>query len=368
MSNFFAGIDLGSMNSAAVGSTAERACLPTTMGWAKDELARMLVGDSILLGDELEQNRMALEVVRPLRGGAIKFSSPTDNQAGKDVASSREKNAIIFLLQRLLQAINVPEGDETRCIVGVPSKASLQDRRTVLSLVQQVIPTVALVPEPFAVAFGLYPEICHALIIDIGAGTTDLCHYYGAFPTAEDQTTIKVGGDRLDQWLLEAIEAHYPECALNLDLIRHLKEKHGSVGSAKDAIVVSLPTKTASVQEVDLTKIFEEYCQQFANEIGRAAVELIERVDFGYRQEIISNIVLAGGGSCLNGLDTFIEQACKNLGNCNVKRIHDSRFAGADGALRLAMKLPESGWKQLTQDNHASCSDNELNASDQKAA
>ena len=80
MSKFFAGIDLGSMNSAAVGSTAERASVPTTMGWAKDELARMLVGDSILLGEELEQNRMALEVVRPLRDGAIKFSSLTEDE------------------------------------------------------------------------------------------------------------------------------------------------------------------------------------------------------------------------------------------------------------------------------------------------
>ena len=82
MSNFFAGIDLGSMNSAAVGSTAERACLPTTMGWAKDELARMLVGDSILLGDELEQNRMALEVVRPLLGLFNWESLPEKDEEG----------------------------------------------------------------------------------------------------------------------------------------------------------------------------------------------------------------------------------------------------------------------------------------------
>ena len=201
MSKFFAGIDLGSMNSAAVGSTALRACMPTTVGWAKDELARMLVGDGLLLGDKLQQNRMALEVVRPLQDGAIKFNSPTEVEA--KLKGSREQEAVVFLLRRLLHQIDVPLGDESRCVVGVPSKASMQNRRAVLSMVQQVIPTVALVPEPFAVAFGLYPEIRHAMIIDIGAGTTDLCHYYGAFPNAEDQITIKMGGDRLDQWLLE---------------------------------------------------------------------------------------------------------------------------------------------------------------------
>jgi rod shape-determining protein MreB and related proteins len=366
MSKFFAGIDLGSMNSAAVGSTAERASVPTTMGWAKDELARMLVGDSILLGEELEQNRMALEVVRPLRDGAIKFSSLTEDE--EEVAHCRDNEAIVFLLKRLLQQINLPLSDETRCIVGVPSKASMQNRRTVLSLVQQVVPTVALVPEPFAVAFGLYPEICHALIIDIGAGTTDLCHYYGAFPTADDQITIKTGGDRLDQSLLEAIETCYPECVLNLDLVRQLKEKHGSVGLANSAVVVSLPTKSAGVEEFDITEVLQKHCQQFANEIGRAAVELIERINFGYRQETLGNIVLAGGGSCLKGLDTFVENVCRDFGTCNVTRIHDSRFAGADGALRLAMKLPEAGWQQLTQGNHDSVPKHEIDASDQKAA
>ena len=366
MSKFFAGIDLGSMNSAAVGSTAERACLPTTMGWAKDELARMLVGDCILLGDELEQNRMALEVVRPLQDGAIKFGSPTEGQ--QDDARRRDDDAIVFLLRRLLQQIHLPLSDETRCIVGVPSRASMQNRQAVLSMVQRVIPTVALVPEPFAVAFGLFPEICHALIIDIGAGTTDLCHYYGAFPTPDDQITLQMGGDRLDQWLLEAIETRYPECVLTLELVRKLKEKHGSVCLANDANHVSLPTKSAGVETFDITEILREYCQQFANEIVASAVELIERIDCTYRQETIGNIVLAGGGSGLKGLDTLIENACSDFGTCNVTRIHDSRFAGADGALRLAMKLPEAGWQQLNQSSSDANSDHDCDAADQKAA
>ena len=366
MSKFFAGIDLGSMNSAAVGSTAERAWIPTTMGWAKDELARMLVGDGILVGNDLHQNRMALEVVRPLKDGAIKFTSPEEGEAQS--ANSRNSDAVVFLLRRLLQQINLPLSEETRCIVGVPSRASMENRRAVLAMVQQVIPTVALVPEPFAVAFGLYPEICNALIIDIGAGTTDLCHYYGAFPSADDQITIRMGGDRLDQWLLEAIEDQFPECVLTIDVVRELKEKHGSVGLANEAAIVSLPTKSAGIDTFDITEILREHCQHFAEEIARAAAELIERVDFAFRQETIGNIVLAGGGSRLKGLDTFVENACRDFGACNVKRIHDSKFAGADGALRLAMRLPEAGWSQLTCANDEIQSNQQQHSSDRKAA
>lgn len=366
MSKFFAGIDLGSMNSAAVGSTALRACMPTTVGWAKDELARMLVGDGLLLGDKLQQNRMALEVVRPLQDGAIKFNSPTEVEA--KLKGSREQEAVVFLLRRLLHQIDVPLGDESRCVVGVPSKASMQNRRAVLSMVQQVIPTVALVPEPFAVAFGLYPEIRHAMIIDIGAGTTDLCHYYGAFPNAEDQITIKMGGDRLDQWLLEEIQSHYPQCVVNLEMVRELKEKHASVGLANEKILVNLPTTSSGAETFDITEILRESCQRFAAEIGKAAVELIERLDLSCRQETIGNIVLAGGGSCLTGLDALVESACGDFGSCNVTRIHDSKFAGADGALRLAMKLPEAGWQQLMKETNDADSCQQPTVVEQKAA
>ena len=102
--------------------------------------------------------------------------------------------------------------------------------------------------------------------------------------------------------MLEAIETCYPECVLNLDLVRHLKEKHGSVGLASSAVVVSLPTKSAGVEEFDITEVLQKHCQQFANEIGRAAVELIERINFGYRQETLGNIVLAGGGQSVEGI------------------------------------------------------------------
>jgi len=363
MSKFFAGIDLGSMNSAAVGSTAQRACIPTTMGWAKDELARMLVGDGILMGEELGKHRMALEVVRPLRGGAIKFDSGPESE---NAARTRECDAIVALLSRLLDLIHVPACDETRCVVGVPSRATMQNRRAVLSIVQQVVPTVALVPEPFAVAFGLYSEICNALIIDIGAGTTDLCHYYGAFPTAEDQITIKMGGDCLDQRLLEAIETHYPECALTLEMVRVLKEKHSSVDVPSNATKVRLPTRTAGIEEFDITEILEEQCQRFAKEIGKATVELIEKTHVECRQEIVGNIVLAGGGSRLKGLDTFVENTCKDFGLCNVTRIHDSKFAGADGALRMAMKLPDAGWHQIAEESCGNSSERVV--SDKKAA
>ena len=59
-----------------------------------------------------------------------------------------------------------------------------------------------LVSEPFAVAYGL-EALLHAMIIDIGAGTTDLCIMQGRYPAEEDQRTLPDAGDAVDEHLAQ---------------------------------------------------------------------------------------------------------------------------------------------------------------------
>ena len=62
-----------------------------------------------------------------------------------------------------------------------------------------------LCSEPFSVAYGL-DMLQDVLVIDIGAGTVDLCRMHGTMPEDADQITLTTAGDHVDQELSKRIE------------------------------------------------------------------------------------------------------------------------------------------------------------------
>lgn len=340
---FYAGIDLGSMNSAAVASNSRRVFLPTTVGIPKDGLAATLLGKGPLIGEAIEQHKMALELVRPFQFGALKYG----DQIADAPANALEHAKTV--LHQLVQGLEIPDGLQVRCVMGAPSRSTLENKQTLLSVVREVLPNVALVPEPFAVAYGLFSTARQALIIDVGAGTTDICHYYGAFPRAEDQATLAVGGDRVDQWLSELIMEDYPETQVTLEIAREIKEKHGNLKSELDCCEVLLPTKSGDSRSYDVSSALAQSCRLFADQLSLTVSDLLRQVPDSFRSELLGNIVLAGGGSRLHGLGAELEQSCACFGTCKVSAIFDSRFAGADGALKLAMRINDDAWSLLTE-------------------
>ena len=57
--------------------------------------------------------------------------------------------------------------------------------------------------------------------------------------------------------------------------------------------------------------------------------------------------MLGGGGSQLKGLDTVTEDAFKDYGGARVRRVGDAAYAGAMGALKLAMSMPINCWEEF---------------------
>jgi rod shape-determining protein MreB len=197
-------------------------------------------------------------------------------------------------------------------------------------------------------------RLASTLVVDIGAGTTDLCALYGTFPREEDQLTIPIGGDAIDEKFLELMAVQHPDAQLSLNMARELKETHGFVHDLDEAVRVTLPSEAAPCgQEFDVTEPLKEACLSIVPPIVAGIKELISSFDPEFRRPLLEQVLLGGGGSQLNGLGRQIELGLRSLGGGKVSRVYDSVFAGASGALKLAMTISDEEWRSMQQLEHA---------------
>lgn len=337
---FFVGIDLGTMHTTVVGSNGVRHVIPSMVGVPRDELTRSFLKRDMIFGEDIACHQSMLWLHRPFERGTLKYGDSSDD-------SETYVSYAQALLKYAVELLEPPSDADLRCVLGVPAKASIHNKSIVSEIASVLGPSVLLVSEPFALAFSRESQLAEALIVDVGAGTTDICHFYGAFPEPDDQTTIGYGGDHLDLELQRTIQDHYPETHLSLKSTRAIKERYGYVGSNSEPVRVSLPVKGGPSQIFDLSSILQKTCETLAVHICEGIKALLCTIDFEKHEFLLKNILLAGGGSQLRGLDTFIERALSPLGTVQVTRIYDSVFAGAQGALNLAFHLPESCWESL---------------------
>ena len=98
---------------------------------------------------------------------------------------------------------------------------------------------IMVVTEPFATAYGI-EEIAGSIVVDIGAGTTDIARVHGTFPTDEDQLTITEAGDWLDLELMKLISKKFTGAQITKDMVRKWKEASSYVGGDVQEVTVEL--------------------------------------------------------------------------------------------------------------------------------
>jgi len=181
----YMGIDLGTSRSSVVASNGARHVIESYVGWPVDAIARRVVNQPFLIGREALDNRLMLDLHRPLEAGYIKEGSDKDIEAVQE------------LLRHLLTLAGVEYANAARprvhAVIGVPARAMAGQQQHLRNAVQGIVDQVLIVPEPFAVAYGL-GALLHTMIIDIGAGTTDFCVLHGRYPTEEERETLSVAG------------------------------------------------------------------------------------------------------------------------------------------------------------------------------
>ncbi len=337
----YIGVDLGTSRTAISASNGVRESVASVVGYPKDVVSRKLLGREVLFGTEALEKRLSCNVYKPLEHGVLKGSGeePGDRDANLKAAKDLLREAI---------RLSRPRKDElVYAVIGAPAQASIHNKKAIIEAARESVDSVMLCSEPFAVAYGL-DWLDDVLVIDIGAGTTDLCRMHGTMPEDADQITLKAAGDWLDQEIFAALKEQCPEAQFTVGMVKSLKEKYAFVSESSEPVVVDLPVR-GKPTSFDITNTLRDTCRRIIPPIVGALGELVASFDPEFQYKLKNRVLLAGGGSLIRGLDRAIEDEMKeHLGGGRVIRIEEPIYGGANGALKIAHDMPEDYWQKLS--------------------
>ncbi|MBF0197955.1 MAG: rod shape-determining protein [Planctomycetes bacterium] len=331
----YLGIDLGTSRTSITSSNGIRKTVWSYVGYPKDHVAlKKFGGREIIFGKEAVENRMSLNLIRPLAGGSIKKKGESDSDAAK--------KALGDLIKHVVEIAEVPASASIYAVIGAPAEVSVEGKTALMKAASPFIDSIIICSEPFAVAYGL-DYLDDTLIVDIGAGTVDLCRVHGTMPQPEDQRTHEVGGDQLDETLSEMIKEKYPKAQHSINMIRGIKEKFSSVSPTMDVASVTL-TEEGKPKDFDLTEQIYRACYTIIPPTVAALQDLISTYDPEFQHKMRNNILVGGGGSQIRGMASALESALSEYGGAKVTMVDEPLYAGSNGALRIALDMPEKFW------------------------
>jgi len=221
----------------------------------------------------------------------------------------------------------------------------MDDKQAIINAADGLVDSIMVVSEPFLVAYSL-GLFGNTIIVDLGAGTLDICRMPGTIPEEVDQKTLYVAGNEIDSKFNELLKEKNPGIHVNLSLARKIKEEYAFVGDGPEKIELDFYVD-GKLTSIDVANELCEACSIVVPEICSNVRELIVTFDPEFMSSLARNIILAGGGSGIKGLASEIEAGLSELGSVMVTVADDPLFRGAIGGLKLAQEMPKEEWKQL---------------------
>jgi rod shape-determining protein MreB len=329
----YIGIDLGTFQSTISASNGTSESVLTVVGKPKDPIARNFLKRDTLFGAEALKNKLACNLYYPLSAG---------------VAQDDENNlaAAKSFVTHLVEAVDPEEFDEVFGVICSPSHISFVDKSNLVSILRGQVNAIMVVSEPFAVAFGL-DEIGGSIVVDIGAGTTDVARIYGTFPSEEDQVTISEAGDWIDNRLMELVAKKFTGAQLTKDMVRQWKEAGSYVGGDEKEQMVELSVD-GKKQVVDVGDLIQIACEELIPHIVRTVKGIVAGADPEYQSLLRNNIILSGGGSLIDGIADRVADELADIGDVRVWCADDPMIRVADGALKLSMVMPDDQYTAIS--------------------
>jgi len=338
----YIGIDLGTSRTSVSASNGAREMVQSFVGYPKDVVAKKALKKDVLFGEEALHHRLAVDLYRPLAGGVIQHSEDKDSKEAKAYAKAAAD------LLRHAVALAKPRPDELiYAVIGCPAQCSIKNKNALIEAARPVANSVMIVSEPFSVAYGI-DMLSDCLVIDIGAGTTDLCRMHGTLPSPEDQLTNHFAGDHVDNKLVELLQKKCDGAAFTVHQIKGVKEKFSFVGDTRDPVHVDFAVNGKPTR-FEISKELREACRSIVPPMVDAIHQLIASFDPDFQSRLKNNVLLGGGGSQMGGLREMLEDEMKErLGEGRVVRVDEPAFGGANGALKIAHDMPAEFWEKLS--------------------
>ncbi len=335
----YLGIDLGTSRTSVSASNGVRETVASFVGYPKDVVAKKLLKKDVLFGDDALQHRLSLEFFRPLEHGVIKTGK-------KDGTYDKNLRAAQDLIAEIIRRAKPRKDELVYAVIGAPAQASINNKEAIIEAARTTVDSVMLCSEPFSVAYGL-DMLDDVLVIDIGAGTTDLCRMHGTMPEDSDQITNTFAGDWIDNRFAELLLESHPEAQFTIQMVKQIKERFASVGDHAEPAVVNLPVNGKPTQ-FDVTRELTTACQGIVGPIVDGLGKLIGTFDPEFQERLKNRVLLAGGGSMIRALDSAVEKEMHTrLGGGKVLRIEEPVYGGANGALKIAHDMPADYWEKL---------------------
>ena len=334
----YLGIDLGTSRTSVSASNGVRESVASYVGYPRDVVSKKLLKKDVLFGDEAMEKRLSLNFFRPLEILKTKNHDREDFEANLKAAKD--------LLREIIRLAKPRKDELVYGVIGVPAQASIHSKDAIIKTAKEALDSVMLCSEPFAVAYGL-DMLDDVLVIDIGAGTTDLCRMHGTMPEESDQITIYHAGDWVDHRFAELMVEKHPEAQFTVQMLKEIKERHSSVDERVEPALAMLPV-SGKPTEFDVTSELREACQGIVPPIVEGLKKLVSTFDPEFQVRLKNRVLLAGGGSQIRGLHLAIEREMhKQLGGGKVNRIQEPVYGGSNGALKIAHDMPAEYWEKL---------------------
>ena len=127
------GIDLGTSRSSIVSRRGARKTVLSYVGWPRDAVSKKLFHTDVVYGKAALDNRLALDLYRPLEHGVIKGT-------GAKAAPEHDRNleAAKLLLRHLVNQADPGREDVLYGVVGVPAQATVKNKKAIIECAREV--------------------------------------------------------------------------------------------------------------------------------------------------------------------------------------------------------------------------------------